>query len=215
MLLPVFHDLLKSKWLPIIGALKRRGGMSVSELCDEIKGSYMTVKTHCDELADAGYLLRTRLPRREVGRPEIFYSLAAKADALFPQAGTDFSLELLEELQQMHGENAPERLLFQYFSKLAARYEKQLDHLPTAASRARKFAAIRNKDGYSSHCEEVAGEPPRIVEFHNPLQRVFERYPRAVAMEQRMMEQALGTRVTRSEIPSGRETMPRVVFELG
>ena len=214
MLLPVFNDLIKSKWLLIIGALKRRGGMPVSELCDEIKGSYMTVKTHCDELADAGYLVRTRLPRQEVGRPEIFYSLAAKADALFPQAGVDFSLELLDELQQMHGESAPERLLFQHFSKLAARYEKQLGDLPTAASRARKFAVLRNKEGYSSHCEEVSGKPPRIVEFHNPLQRVFERYPRAVAMEQRMIEQALGTRVSRSEIPAGRETMPRVVFDL-
>lgn len=213
MLLPVFQDLIKSKWLLIIGALKRRGGMSVSELCDETKGSYMTVKTHCDELAAAGYLLRTRLPRREVGRPEIFYSLAAKADALFPQAGVDFSLELLNELQQMHGENAPERLLFQHFSKLAAHYEKQLGDLPTSAARAHKFAALRTKQGCASVCEEVAGEPLRIVEYHNPLQRVFERYPRAAMMEQRIIEQALGTRVNRSEIPAGRETMPRVVFE--
>jgi predicted ArsR family transcriptional regulator len=214
MLLPVFHDLIKSKWLLIIETLKRRGGMSVSELCEETKGSYMTVKTHCDELADAGYLLRTRLPRREVGRPEIFYSLAAKADTLFPQAGVDFSLDLLDELRLMHGESAPERLLFQHFSKRAAQYEKQLGNLPGVASRARKLAVLRYKDGCASHCEEVSGEPLRIMEFHNPLQRIFERYPRAVMMEQRMIEQALGTRVTRSEIPAGRETMPRVVFEL-
>jgi predicted ArsR family transcriptional regulator len=214
MLLPVFHDLIKSKWLLIIEALKRRGGMPVSELCDETKGSYMTVKTHCDELVDAGYLVRTRLPRREVGRPEIYYSIAAKAEELFPQAGVDFSLDLLEELRQMQGESAPERLLFQYFSKLTARYEKQLGELPTAVTKARKFAALRQKQGCLCVCEEVPGEPLRMVEFHNPLQRVFERYPRAAVMEQRMIEQVLGTRVTRSEIPAGRETTPRVVFEL-
>lgn len=214
MLLPVFQDLLKPKWLLIIETLKRRGGMPVSELCEETKGNYMTVKTHCDELVGAGYLVRTRLPRREVGRPEIYYSLAAKADGLFPQAGVEFSLDLLDELRQMQGESAPDRLLFQHFSKLATGYEKQLGELPTTAAKARKFAALRQKQGCLCVCEEVSGEPLRIVEFHNPLQRIIERHPRAAVMELRMIEQVLGTRVTRSEIPAGRETMPRVVFEL-
>jgi hypothetical protein len=52
------------------------------------------------------------------------------------------------------------------------------------------------------------------VERHNPLQRIFERYPRAAAMELRMIEQVLGTRVVRREVPGGRETTPRIVFEL-
>jgi hypothetical protein len=54
----------------------------------------------------------------------------------------------------------------------------------------------------------------RIEEFHNPLQRVFERYPRVVAMEQRMIEQLLGVRVTRRGLPGGRSGQPRVVFEV-
>lgn len=214
MLLPVFRDLIKPKWCLIIEALKQRGGMPVSELSTETGGSYMTLKASCDELVKAGYLLRTRLPRREVGRPEIFYSLAAKADVLFPQAGLDFSLDLLDELRLMHGENAPGRLLFQHFERLVARYGKALAEFPTAAAKARKFVALRVKDGYASRCEETPGQPLRIVEFHNPLQRLFDRYPRALVMEQRMIEQVLGTRVTRSEIPGGRESTPRILFEI-
>ena len=53
-----------------------------------------------------------------------------------------------------------------------------------------------------------------LEEFHNPLQRVFESYPRAAAMEQRMIEQLLGTRVVRRELPGGRTGQPRVVFEV-
>lgn len=214
MLLPVFQDLLKPQWRLIIETLKLAGGLPVSELARCVGASYMTAKTHCDELADAGYLIRTRLPRTAVGRPEIFYSLAAKSDALFPPAGIEFTLDLLDELRVMHGESAPERLLFQYFSKLGERLEKSITKLRSPADKARKLAALREKDGHASRCEAQPGQPVRIVEYHNPLQRVFDRFPRAATMELRMIEQVLGSRVIRNELPAGPESTPRVVFEI-
>ena len=214
MLLPVFQDLLKPQWRLVIETLKLAGGLPVSELARRVGASYMTVKSHCDELADTGYLNRTRLPRTAVGRPEIFYSLSAKADALFPQAGMEFALDLLDELRAMHGESAPERLLFQHFSKLGERLEKSVSKLRTPAEKARKIASLRDKDGHASRCEPEPGQPVRIVEHHNPLQRVFERFPRAATMELRMIEQVLGSRVVRKELPAGPESTPRVVFEI-
>ena len=101
MLSPVFQDLLKPRWRRIIETLKEHGGMALSGIARHTGGHYMTVKAHCDELTAAGYLLRTRLPRTEVGRPEIFFSLAAKADTLFPQADADFTLDLLKEVRHM------------------------------------------------------------------------------------------------------------------
>jgi predicted ArsR family transcriptional regulator len=215
MLLPVFRDLIKPQWLAVIELLKQQGGMPVSEIIRRTGGSYMTVKSHCDQLTQSGYLRRTRLPRSEVGRPEIFYSLAAKADGLFPQAGADFALDLLEELRAMHGESAPERLLFQHFAKTAARWQKALGKSGVAAERAQQLAALRIKAGAASEFVQDPGGPVRIIEYHNPLQRVFERFPRVVAMELRMIEQLLGCRVSRQEIAGGPETTPRVVFELG
>jgi predicted ArsR family transcriptional regulator len=214
MLLPVFRDLIKPQWRVVLEQLKLGGGMPVSELARQTGGSYMAVKTHCEELTKSGYLIRTRLPRTEVGRPEIFYSLATKADALFPEAGAGFTLELMEELRLMYGESAPEKLLFQYFQKRFEQLAKVLDKLQSIAEKAAKLAALREKEGCASQCENESGQPVRIVEIHNPLQRIFERYPRAAAMEVRMIEQLLGTRVIRRELPTGRETPPRIVFEI-
>jgi predicted ArsR family transcriptional regulator len=214
MFLPVFRDLIKPQWLVVIELLKQQGGMPVSEIARQTGASYMTVKSHCDQLAKAGYLRRTRLPRTEVGRPEIFYSLAAKADALFPQAGADFALDLLEDLRAMHGESAPERLLHQHFSRIAARWGEALEKASEPAARARKLAALRVKAGYASEFAQDAGGAARLIECHNPLQRVFERFPRMIVMEQRMIGQILGCRVLRHEIAGGPETPPRVVFEL-
>lgn len=214
MLLPVFQDLLKPQWRAVLEELKRSGGMPVSELARKSGGSYMAVKTHCEALTQAGYLRRTRLPRTAVGRPEIFYSLAAKADGLFPQAGVDFTLELLDELTRMHGASAPDKLLFQYFQQRLARLGPPPAPPQSLAARVVKLAALREKAGCACHCEGDSATTLRLVECHNPLQRIFERYPRAIAMELRMLEQWLGTRLIRRELPGGRETPPRVVFEI-
>jgi predicted ArsR family transcriptional regulator len=174
----------------------------------------MAVKTHCEELTKAGYVIRARLPRSAIGRPEIFYSLAAKADTLFPQAGVDFTLSLLDEMKRMYGESGPEKLLFQYFQKRQESWIKPLAALASVAEKAKKLAKLRTGEGCASSCECEPASPVRIVELHNPLQRVFEQYPRAVTMELRMLESLLGTRVTRQELPGGRQSPPRIIFEI-
>lgn len=213
MLLPVFRDLIKPQWRVVLETLKQEGSLPVSELARRAGASYMAVKTHCDELVKAGYVIRTRMPRSEVGRPEIFYSLAARADALFPQAGVEFTLELLDETRAMFGEHAPEKLLFQYFQKRREQLAVPLGKLATPAEKAEKLAALRRKDGCASHCERGDGSVIRLIEYHQPLQRIFDRYPRAVMMETRMLEQLLGVRLTRRELSGGREGAPRIVFE--
>jgi predicted ArsR family transcriptional regulator len=214
MIVPAFRDLIKPQWRRVLEELKLSGGMSVSDLARKSEGSYMAVKTHCEALTKAAYLIRTRLPRTEVGRPEIFYSLAAKADALFPQAGVDFTLELLDELKLMYGESTPEKLFFQYFRKQLDQMRPHLANLKSTADRAGGLSARREKKGCTSYCECHPGEPIRIVECHNPLQRIFARYPRVAAMELQMIEQLLGTRVVRRELQEGREMPPKVIFEI-
>ena len=80
MLLPVFHDLIRPQWRVVLEELKLSGGLPVSELARRVGASYMAVKQHCEELNKIGYLERSRIPRKVVGRPEIFYSLGVKSD---------------------------------------------------------------------------------------------------------------------------------------
>jgi predicted ArsR family transcriptional regulator len=149
-----------------------------------------------------------------VGRPEIFYRLTDKADALFPQAGVNFTLGLLEELKAHYGESFPDKLLFQYFEKQQAVWARRLEKCQSLVEKATKLAALRVKDGCFGQCKYDPDAGFRMEEYHNPLQRIFECYPRAVAMELRMLEQLLGTRVTRREMPGSGSVPPRVVFEI-
>lgn len=213
MLLPVFRDLIKPQWRLVLETLKLEGGQPVTELSRRTGASYMAVKTHCEELLKAGYVLRTRVPRAEVGRPEIFYSLAPKADSLFPEAGVSFTLELLEEMKPMFGENAPEKILFQHFENRRDRWARDLAKTSGLAERIRRMKELRGQEGCTGFLDEADTAVPKLVEIHNPLQPVFERYPRALAMEQRAMEEALGCRLQRDERATGRGSAPHVVFE--
>lgn len=214
MLLPVFQDLIKPQWRVVLEELKLSGGLPVSELARHVDASYMAVKQHCEELKKAGYLDRSRVPRTAVGRPEIFYSLSGKADALFPEAGASFTLDVLEELKGLFGESTPEKVLFLHFERQREKWEPVLAKATSTLEKAVKLAALRGKEGYCVRCGEDEEKGFTLEEFHNPLQRIFERYPRAVAMEQRMIEELLGTRVVRRELEGGRAGQPRVVFQL-
>jgi predicted ArsR family transcriptional regulator len=214
MFLPIFHDLIKPQWRAVLEELKRSGSLPVSVLTQQLGVSYMAAKQHCEDLKKIGYLERTRIPRSSVGRPEIFYSLSAKADALFPQAGVDFTLDLLEEIKSLHGDSTPDRILFQHFQKQQEKWTVHLTKLPTLVEKIKKLAALREQNGCSTRCTPMGNGRISLEEFHNPLQRIFEHYPRAVTMEQRMIEELLGTRVTRQELDSGRQGQPRVIFEV-
>lgn len=209
-----FRDLVKPQWVATIEELKLSGGLPVSELARRIDASYMAVKQYCEDLKKIGYLERSRIPRTEVGRPEIFYRLTAKADSLFPQAGTEFSIELLESLKPIFGDAAPERLLFQFFQTREKDWAPKLQKAKSLVEKATLLAGLREKTGCFGRCKYDPEKGFRIEEYHHPLHRIFDRYPTAVGMELRMMEALLGTRVTRKEIPGGKAGPARVDYEI-
>jgi predicted ArsR family transcriptional regulator len=117
-------------------------------------------------------------------------------------------------LKSLSGESMPEKLLFQYFQKLQAKWQPILAKLPTIEEKFEKLATLRAKEGSLIRCRKPNEMGLALEEIHNPLQRIFEQYPTAVSMELRMIEALLGVRLSRSEISGGRGSQPRVMFEL-
>ncbi len=214
MFLPGFKDLAKSQWVATLEELKLSGELPVSELSRRLDMSYMAVKQYCEALTDLGYLERSRAPRSEVGRPEIFYRLAPKAALLFPQAGVGFSLELLENLRSLFGESAPERLIFQFFQQRQERWQARLAKGKSLVEKATLLAGLLELDGCFCRCKYDPEKGVRIEVYHQPLLPVFAKYPRAIGMETRMCEALLGCRVIRREIHAGRHGPARVDFEV-
>src|SRR5437868_15483841 len=114
----LLRKIAKSQKYQILSEIKRSQGLSVSELCDRIKLSYMGVKQHCVALEKDGYLDTWRRPKG-MGRPEKAYRLTDSAQEFFPTEYTHFTLEILETVAKVYGEAAPEKILYQIYQDYA------------------------------------------------------------------------------------------------
>lgn len=212
---PAFHDLLKPQWLTTLAELKVSGGMAVSELSRRLDSSYMTVKQYCEDLTKLGYLQRSRVPRTEIGRPEIFYRLSEKAEGMFPGIPENFTLAVLDQIQRSFGETAPDRLLFQYFQEREEEWKEKLSKGTTLLYKAQLFVKIRSQERLFLRClHDDASGVITLREFHHPLARVFAKHPRAIEMERRAVEGALGVKVSRAPGEGVGDAPPHVDFIL-
>lgn len=208
------QDVSKPSYLAIMGELKRSGGLAISDLAKLLDMSYMGVKQHCVKLESLGYLKVWRVPRTQVGRPQKLYQLTAKADPLFPSGGHELVLDLLEGVKSNFGESAPEKLLFHYFERERDHWLKVVRAGKSLVEKATRFADARAKSGHFCHCHYNVKDGFFIEEYHHPLHRVFAQYPRLVLMETRMMEQALGTQVSREQ-RTGSQGVKCTVYRIG
>ena len=186
----------RTQRLEIVNALKRSRGLSVNELVDRMRMSYMGIKQHCLTLQRDGYLDTWRRPQK-MGRPEMVYRLTRRAHDLFQADSNRFTIELLESVQQIYGPNGPEKLLYNLFERKTASLKEKIKGV-TVAERAKSLAKVRDLEGYMSQFVVDEGGP-QILECHTPLQNVLDKYPIIGRFEQEMFEQVLGTRVRRQE----------------
>ncbi len=207
------RDIARPTYTEILEVLKRSDGMAVSEMARELNMSYMGVKQHCVNLEKKGYLTTWRVPRTQVGRPEKLYRLTSKCDELFPQCGPGLTLDLLEGLRSLYGEAAPEKMLFHHFEGVRERWAAKLRPLKSLADKAARLAELRDAGGCFSRCVYDAQNGLRIEEYHHPMASVFAEYPTAIRMEVQMMEQLLGSRVTRRLEAPGKGRR-QVIFEI-
>jgi predicted ArsR family transcriptional regulator len=190
----------RSQRMRIIDTRKKTQGLSVNELGERLKLSYMGVKQHCDELERNGYVDTWRRPK-PVGRPEMVYRLTPKARTFFPTATNGTTIDILNAANRLYGHAAAEKLLYSVFSLKTEEYIRKL-HGNTLPELADMLAKMRNQEGYMS--EYSAEEPVAIVEYHSPIYDLLEAFPLVKRLEREMMERILGVRVEREEeIASG------------
>jgi predicted ArsR family transcriptional regulator len=188
----------RTQRLEILNSLKRTKGMSVNELVEKMGMSYMGIKQHCVTLERDGYLDTWRRPQK-MGRPEMVYRLTRRSHDLFQSDSNQFTLELLKSIHEIHGPNAPEKLLYNLFERktAAAKAKAKGD---TVIDRAKWLARARDGEGYMAQFVAAeGGTSPQILECHSPIMNLLERYPIIGRLEEKMFEAILGTRVRREE----------------
>ncbi len=194
----ILAEIGRTQRLEILNALKRTRGMSVNELVDKMKMSYMGIKQHCLTLQRDGYLDTWRRPQK-MGRPEMVYRLTKRSHDLFPSESNGLTLELLKSVREIYGANAPEKLLYSVFERQTAALKARVKG-QTTAERAKWLVKVRDSEGYMSQfiTDEKDGGT-QILECHSPIMNLIDRYPIVGRLEQDMFSSILETPVRREE----------------
>lgn len=192
--------------LAVLELIKRRGGLGVRQLAEELGMSYMGVKAHCVALTSAGYLKTWREPSSK-GRPVLLHKLTSAGEELFTESEQDTALAILKESAGLFGATAPQKLLLMYFRTTGERYRAALEG-EAPEERLHVLAKLRDREGRMVSLE---GDPSWILrECHNPLLPLMREYPGAAVMEEQMIGEVLGIPVVRREEEGMTIFSPRV-----
>jgi DeoR family suf operon transcriptional repressor len=174
--------------------LRKRGEARAEELAEELGVTVGAVRQHLQGLAAAD-LVEHREERPGPGRPRHVYRLAPAAEALFPRAYGELTVELLDYI----GEEDPELVARAFERRRRARVERTLERLSGLDFDARvaEVARVLDEDGYLADVEPLPPDEPdrpagwRIVEHNCAILAVAQRYGHACGAEIAFLREVL------------------------
>lgn len=181
----------------ILFHLKKRGEMSVGDLCEALGITAMAVRRHLTGLQNDGFV-ESEIVRQSRGRPSYRYKLSQKAETLFPSGYQNLARDLLEAVREQSGPAGVMELL-------KIRNQKRLDRLMARVKdldlekRVEEVSRIFSEDGYMTEWEKMDDGNFFIFQRHCALHDVASEFRQVCALEPSLMEQLLGTKVTREK----------------
>ncbi|UUZ80062.1 transcriptional regulator [Paenibacillus sp. P26] len=181
----------------IMTMLKTQGPLTVNDMSKQLGITEMAIRRHLNTLERDG-LLETKLVRQAMGRPTHTYSLTVAADELFPKKYQHLTLDLLEELAEMAGEEKIDQLFDRRKKRLIEKYEERMEGKPLP-ERVRALAEIQNANGYMVDWGEQTDGVYVLHEHNCPIAQVALRYNHACSCELSMFQELLGAEVERTD----------------
>jgi predicted ArsR family transcriptional regulator len=154
----------------VLLALKRLGAATQAEIAREVPFAPATLREHLQSLVARGLVQRRGSRHAKLGRPQVVYALAERANALFPSRTADVLRELIVHLLESGHAGLVEKFFEQ---RVAARRPAALARVRrlTGAARAHEVARILSEEGFMAL---VGGTPeqPTLRLCHCPLRDI-------------------------------------------
>ena len=169
--------------------LRKHGEARAEELAEALGVTVGAVRQHLQGLAAAD-LVEHREERPGPGRPRHVYRLAPAAEALFPRAYGELTVELLDYI----GDENPELVARAFERRRRARVERTLERLSGLDFDARvaEVTRVLDEDGYLADAEPLAdGGGWQIREHNCAILAVAQRYGHACGAELAFLREVL------------------------
>lgn len=181
----------------ILTLLKKKDQMTVAELSREMGITPMAVRQHLMALEKKNFI-KYEVKKYGIGRPVFLYSLADKADAMFPKAYARFITEILEAVEKTEGKKKLDKIFKARKERLHQEAEEYLSGAKTFAERVSKLADKLEREGFMVELSQD-GKGFSLRQFNCPLSGVPARFGQTCKYELELYRDLLGSGVTMQE----------------
>jgi len=178
----------------IVNLLKINGKMTINEVSAQLDMSSMGVRQHLGSLERDG-LVEYYRQKSNRGRPKYIYTFTDQAKEIFPESYKSFAMEILEEAEDIGGENLVNQLLEQRMESQIQSYEKRLQG-KNLDKKIEVLAEIRDEEGYMANISKN-GDDYALVEYHCPISMIAQKYPYLCETERELFQRTLGVEIKR------------------
>lgn len=152
----------------ILELLKTRGPLSAAELGESLGITSMGARRHLQALADQElvYWQESIVGR---GRPKRSWYLTARAMQRFPDRHAELSLQLIESVTELFGEQGLEKLISQREQQQLSAYQTALSAQHSLSDQIATLAALRRAEGYMADWQALDDGSFILLEHHCPI----------------------------------------------
>src|SRR5207302_8384982 len=118
----------RSTRMEVLELLRRKGHASAEAIAADLGVTPNAVRQHLTNLERDGFVI-SHPERGARGRPALLFSLTERADSVFPKRYGQLATMVLQEIQDMGGDEALDEIFARVAARHAAAIEKDLEGL--------------------------------------------------------------------------------------
>lgn len=151
----------------ILYILKKDNDISIKELMIHFTISEVAVRRHLNDLIRQG-LVQERVMKQDIGRPYHLYTLTSRGHGTFPNQYDQLPVELLKDLETVHGQEAVEEVL------LKRKEREEANIIATVANvefdeKLKKIAELQAEKGYMLEYERTEDGHYKVKNYNCPI----------------------------------------------
>ena len=152
----------------ILAQLKNQGAMTSGDLAQLLDMTSMGARQHLLRL-EKKELVNSFSQKAAVGRPKLLWQLTAKANARFPDRHADLTIQIIDSVKDIFGEEGLNKLIVEREKNILLQYQQALDECDDLLSKVIKLSELREAEGYMATIEKISCGEYLLIENHCPI----------------------------------------------
>ncbi len=157
----------KSSSDQILMLLKSRGEATALNLSGELGISKEGVRKHLLKMTELG-LVEPTVKTEGVGRPTTYYALTKKGLSRFPDTHAEITVQLIQSVKKLLGENALNLLISDREANIYTRYQNELNGKDDLEQKLEALSKKRSEEGYMAEWKKE-DDVYYLIENHCPI----------------------------------------------